>query len=101
MTSARARTQIEPLDAELNAPTYYYYYFFFSLVSFVVNITCISLQRLEAKKQGRGIGGNAPELGLIFQLSRYELLEITWNRTDGKYQDSRLRKCTKCDSFNS
>jgi len=64
----------------------------------VVNITSTSLQRLAAKKQALGIGGNAPELALIFLLSRYEPLEITWNRTDGECQNSR-RKSLICDSF--
>ena len=72
--------------------------FVFSLASFVVNITSTSLQRSAAKKQERGIGGNVPELGLIFRLSRYELSEITWNRTDGKCQSPR-KKSTTCDSF--
>ena len=63
-----------------------------------MNITSISLQRLAAKKQGPGIGGNAPELDLIFLPSRYEPSEITWNRTDGKCQNSR-RKYLICDSF--
>lgn len=71
---------------------------FFSLASFVVNITSISLRRSAAKKQELGIGGNVPELGLIFRLSRYELSEITWNRTDGKCQSPR-KKSTTCDSF--
>lgn len=64
----------------------------------MVNITSTSLQRSAAKKQERGIGGNVPELGLIFRLSRYELSEITWNRTDGKCQSPR-KKSTACDSF--
>lgn len=72
--------------------------FVFSLASFVVSITSTSLQRSTAKKQERGIGGNVPELGLIFRLSRYELSEITWNRTDGKCQSPR-KKSTTCDSF--
>lgn len=75
----------------------FFSFVFFLLASFVANITSISLQWLAAKKQGPGIGGNAPELDLIFHLSRYEPSEITWNHTDGKCQDSR-RQSIICDS---
>lgn len=76
----------------------FFTFFSFLLALFVVNITSISSQRLAARKQRRGIGGNAPELDLIFHPSRYEPSEITWNRTDGKCQNWR-RKCTICDGY--